>query len=235
MKVIFRILHSGNTMPYSFPVDPDAEFEAGQIAQLYLRGNQVVCGVSDGTAPFGIIDDIKKNTFSSTSIDETVIVYVAPIAAPGPGGSLVTSVDILKELNNPNIKGASFISSPVDIELIERNGVVRFLAGTTLNFDQDGDGIADSIKTVVSYSFFVPNVPGDDSTLSSGRITVWFQKLIGATDAFETNRRYPLNNPLFVSEAGLFTTRQIQPDYPAVAIVMNPPTNIHGSLEFLLL
>lgn len=225
----------GNSIPFSFPVDPSAEFEPGQVAQLQLLGNQALCGVSDGTAPFGIIDDIKKNAFSATSIDEEVIVNAAPVATPGAGSTLITSVDIIKELRNPNITATSFISNNVDVELIARNGVVRFITGTELNYDADGDGIPDAIRTVVSYSYQVPNVPGDDSTLASGRITVWFQRMIGATDAFETNRRYPINSPLFVSESGLLTTRQIQTDYPAVAMVTGPPTSIHGSLEFLWL
>ena len=232
---MFRLIQIGNSIPFSFPVDPNAEFEPGMVAQLNLIGNQVVCGVSDGTAPLGIIDDIKKNAFSSNSIDEIVIINVAAIATVGPNSTLITSVDIVKELENPNITASSFISNPVDVELIPRNGVVRFIAGTELNYDADGDGIPDSIRTVVSYSYQVPNVPGDDSTASSGRITVWFQRLIGATDAFETNRRYPVNAPLFVSESGLLTTRQIQTDYPAVAMVTGPPTNIHGSLELLWL
>jgi len=235
VNVIFRIVQTGNAIPFSYPVDPSAEFEAGQIAQLNLIGNQVVCGVSNGTAPIGIIDDIKKNAFSATSIDETVIAWAAPVATVGPGGQLVTSIDIKAELNNPNVVGSSFISNPVSVELIERNGVIKFLAGTELNFDSDGDGIPDSIRTVVSYTYQVPNVPGDDSTMASGRVTVWFQRMIFTTDAFETNKRYPLNAPLFVSESGLLTTRQIQPDYPSVAIVTGPPTNIHGHLEALWL
>jgi len=66
-------------------------------------------------------------------------------------------------------------------------------------------------------------------------VTVWFQRMIAATDAFETNQRYPVNAPLFVSESGLFTTRQIAEDYPSIAIVTGPPTSIHGSLEFLMI
>lgn len=232
---MLRILQVANGIPFSFPVDPSAEFEAGQIAQLNLLGNQVVCGVSDGSAPIGIIDDMKKNAFSSTSIDETVIVYAAPVATHNPGGQLVTSIDIKAELENPNVIGSSFISNPIDVQLIERNGVVVFLAGTPLNFDADGDGIADSIRTVVSYTYQVPNVPGDDTTMASGRVTVWFQRMIFATDQFETNQRYPLNANLFVSESGLLTTRQLDPDYPPIAIVTGPPANIHGSLEALLI
>lgn len=231
---MLRFVQVGNSIPFFFPVDPTAEFEPGYIAQLNLKGNQVVCGVSDGTAPIGIIDDIKKNAFSSTSIDEEVIVYAAPLATP-VNNQLVTSVEIKAVLNNPNVISSSFMSDPVDVFLIERNGVVVFPAGTVLNFDSDGDGIPDSVRTVVSYTYQVPNVPGDDSTSASGKVTVWFQRSIFTTDAFETNRRYPLNAPLFVSESGILTTRQIQEDYPSVGIVTGPPVNIHGSLEVMWL
>lgn len=232
---MFRLVQVSNALPFSFPVDPSAEFEPGQIAQLTLLGNQVVCGVSDGTAPIGIIDDIKKNAFSATEIDEVVIVNAATVATVDASGNLVTSVDIKTELRNPNITDSSFVSRDVDVELIPRNGVIVFLAGTQLNFDADGDGIPDSIRTVVSYSYQVPNVPGDDSTLASGRVTVWFDRMIFATDQFETNRRYPVNAPLFVSESGLLTTRQIQDDYPSIAMVTGPPTSVHGSLEAIWL
>ena len=112
------------------------------IAQLYLRGNNLVCGVSDGRAPFGIIDDFKTRAFTAPSIDEEVIVPVE--SAVEEGGQLVTTVDLKWELRNPNIIPSSFITSPVDVALIARNGVVLFPAGTVLNFDFDGDGIPDS-------------------------------------------------------------------------------------------
>lgn len=232
---MFRIVQSGNALPFSFPVDPNAEFEPGQIAQLTLIGNQVVCGISDGTAPMGIIDDIKKNSFSAASIDEVVIVPIPSVIITGSGSDLVTTVDVKAELRNPNIVESSFVSRNVDVALNSRNGVITLLTGEQLNNDQDGDGVPDSIRTVVSYTYQIPNVPGDDSTAASGRITVWFQRMIFATDAFETNQRYPVNAPLFVSEAGLLTTRQISPDYPSIALVTAPPTSIHGSLESMWL
>lgn len=232
---MFRIVQSGNALPFSFPVDPNAEFEPGQIAQLTLIGNQVVCGISDGTAPMGIIDDIKKNSFSAASIDEVVIVPIPAAIITGSGANLVTTVDVKAELRNPNVVDSSFVSRNLDVALNSRNGVITLLAGETLNNDQDGDGIPDSIRTVVSYTYQIPNVPGDDSTAASGRITVWFQRMIFATDAFETNQRYPVNAPLFVSESGLLTTRQVSPDYPSIALVTAPPTSIHGSLEAMWL
>lgn len=232
---MLRLVQVANSLPFSFPVDPSAEFEAGQMAQMALSGNQAVCGVSDGTAPIGIIDDIKKNAFHSTSIDEVVIVSAAAVATQNQVGDFETTVNIKAELDHPNVLRSSFISNPVKVSLIERNGVVEFPAGTVLNFDADGDGIPDSIRTVVSYTYQVPNIPGDDSTAATGRVTVWFDRGIFATDQFETNRRYPINHPLFVSESGMLTTRQIQDDYPSVALVTGPPANIHGSIEFMWL
>ena len=226
---MLRILQAGNSLPISFIVDPAAEFEPGQVAQLGLNGNQQVCGVSDGRAPIGIIDDIKKNSFSSTSIDEVRIVTPPDIIVENGR----TIIDVKAELNHPHVMSSSFVSRDLDVELNADNGVITFLAGTELNFDNSGGGVPDSIRTVVSYSYQIPNVPGDDSTFASGMITVWFQKMLFATDQFETNQRYPINAPLFVSESGLLTTRQIDPTYPSVAIVTAPPTSVAGALEAL--
>lgn len=227
-----KLVQVGNALPISYPVDPTAEFEGGMIGQLYLRGNNLVCGVSDGRAPFGIIDDIKTRAFTAPSIDEEVITQ-----APGvvQNGRLVTPVDIKQELRNPNVIPSSFISSPLDIALIPRNGMIVFPAGTPLNFDADGDGIPDSLRTVVSYTYQIPNVSGDDSTIGSGKITLWFQRGVYQTDMYETNQRYPLNSILYVSENGKLTTSSPDPSYPGIGMVTGPPTAIFSTLEFLWL
>ena len=229
---MLKLVQVGNALPISYPVDPSAEFEPGMVASLMLRGNNIVCGVSDGRTPFGIIDDFKTRAFTAPSIDEVVI---EPAPAVDQNGVLVTPVDVKSELRNPNIIPSSFITSPVDVSLIARNGVVIFPAGTALNFDADGDGIPDSIRTVVSYTYQIPNVSGDDSTAGSGRVTVWFQRGVYQTDMYETSQRYALNSILFVSENGRFTTSQPTDDYPGVAIVTGPPTGIYGTLELLWL
>lgn len=228
---MLRLVQVGNSLPFSFTVDPNAEFQPGQIAQLNVSGNQVVCGVSDGTAPLGIIDDIKTNSFTSASIDEVVIV---PIVGVMSGGKLVTAMDIKTELENPNIVERSFLTD-VDVLLIPRNGVIVIPQGTELNFDNAGSGTPDSVRVVASYTYQVPNVPGDNSTMGSGRVTVWFQRIIAQTDQFETNQRYPVNANLFVSETGLLTTRMPSPNHAAVAMVTAPPTSLQGSLEFIWL
>ncbi len=226
-----RLIQTGNSLPFSFPVDPNAEFQPGQLAQLNVMGNQIVCGVSDGTAPIGVIDDIKTNSFTSAAIDEVVIVPTVGVVS---NGRLVTAMDIKTELENPNIIERSF-TNDVDVLLIPRNGVIVIPQGTPLNFDNAGTGTPDSVRVVVSYTYQVPNVPGDNSTEGSGRVTVWFQRIIAQTDQFETNQRYPVNANLFVSETGLFTTRMPSPNHSAVAIVTAPPTSLQGSLEFLWL
>ena len=231
---MLRLIQYGNSMPFSFPVDPSAEFRPGQAAQLGVMGNNVVCGVSDGTAPIGIIDDIKTNSFTSTSVDERVI--AGPVVGVlNSSGKLVTPTDIKTELQNAYISPGTFVSDPVDVQLIERNGVVKFLAGTELNFDADGDGVADSIRTFVSYTYTVPNIPGDDSTVGSGRVTVWLQRFIGQTDQFDTTQRYPINANLFINHEGKFTTLPPSANHPGVGLVTGSPTSIFGSLEFLYL
>jgi len=229
---LLRIIQASNALPFSFPVDPDANFQPGCMGQLWPKGNQIVCGVSDGSAPIGIIDDIKTNAFTSASIDEVVIAPATGIV--GPNNTLITPIDIKIELNNAAIVASSFVST-VDVELIPKNGVITFLAGTPLNFSLTGSGTPDAIRTVVSYSYQIPNVPGDDSTKASGRVTVWFNRIIAQTDQFDTSVRYPINAPLFVNESGLLTVKQINPDYPAIAITTAPPVSVGAALEFLFL
>ncbi len=230
---MLRIVQVGNSIPYSWPVDPSAEFEPGQIAQLTAQGNQIMITVSNGTAPIGIIDDIKTKAFTATSWDETIIVSAQGVL--NSAGKYVTPIEIKYELKNPNIIASSFISMPVDVQLKARNGVICFPAGTELNFDLTGIGTPNAIKTIVRYSYQVPNIVGDDSTQGSGRVTVWFQRIIFQTDKFETNAQYPLNANLFVSEVGLLTTRQPSSTHPAIAIVIAPPSPLYGFLEALWL
>lgn len=230
---MLRLVHVGDSRPFQWPVDLSAEFEPGMAAQLKVFGNQIVCGVSDGTAPIGIIDEMKKNSFTSTSIDEVVVIQA--VAVDNGAGTLVSAMDVRAELKNPNIIASSFTARPIDVELIPRNGVVVVPAGTELNFDADGDGFPDSFHITVSYMHTVSNIPGDDTTQGSGKVTVWVHRVIVQTDQFETNVRYPINSPLFVSESGLFTTRQPSADHPGVGIVTGPPSAIWGSLELVWL
>jgi hypothetical protein len=222
-----------NSIPWSWPVDPSAEFEAGMIMGLTVLNNMVQCTNSNGLSVIGIVDDYKVKSHVSTSWDESICVPATGVM--GPNNQLVTPVDIKVELKNPNVMPSSFISIPVPVELIPRNGVIVFPAGTPLNYDLLGTGSPNALKTSVRYQYSISNIPGDDSTASSGRCTVWLSRGLFITDKFETNQIYPLNANLFVSEYGLLTTRQATPQNPAVAIVTGPPNAITNSMEFLWL
>ncbi len=227
---MLRLLQVGNALPYSWPVDPSAEFMPGMCAELTVLGNQIVATVSNGTAPIGIIDDINTKAFSAVSWNETVKVVV-PNPVPGQlPGQWVTPTDIKVELQHANIAKNSFIST-VEVQLIPRNGIVVFLAGTPLNVDLLGTGYPNGVRTIVNYTYQVPNIPGDNSTIGSGRMTVWYNRMFFQTDQMETNVVYPVKANLYCSETGLFTTRKPSPIHPAVAMVTGPPTSMNTLLE----
>lgn len=232
---MLRLIQVANSIPYSWPVDPSAEFQPGQIGQLNVTGNQIVCGVSDGRAPIGIIDDIKTKAFTAPAWNESITVQIDNSNTINTGGNYYTLRDVKVELKNPNIISSTFVSKPVDVQLISTNGVIVFPAGTQLNFDFIGNGTPNAIKTIVSYTYQIPNIIGDDSTQGSKRVTLWFTRLIAQTDMYETNQVYPVNANLFVSEVGLLTTRQPTPTHPAVALVTAPPSAILSFLEFMWL
>lgn len=200
------------------------------IAELTVIGNQIMATVSNGTAPIGVIDDIKTRAFTNVSWNEVVIVSATGV--PGPGGTLVTPIDIKAELKKPNITASSF-NSTVNVVLNPVNGVITFVAGTQLNFDLTGTGTPNAIRTIVNYTYQVPNIPGDDSTQGSGRVTVWFQRMFFQTDQFETNQQYPVRANLYVSEMGLLTTRRPSKLHPAVAMVTAPPSPLNSMIECL--
>lgn len=230
---MLRLIQVGSALPLSYPVDPTSTFQAGQIAQLKVIGNEAVCGVSDGTAPLGIIDDINTSAFTAPVVDEVVDV---PVVGVGDGyGNYVVATNTKEELRFANIVRSSFVADIEGITLNDINGVITVAAGTELNKDLDGDGIPDAVRVVVSYIYRIPNIPGDNSTASSGRITVWFERGIFETDQYDTRQKYVINATLFVNEEGKLTTRQPTPQHPGVALVTGPPTGINETLEFMWL
>tara|TARA_B110000503_G_scaffold141581_1_gene235544 strand:+ start:839 stop:1525 length:687 start_codon:yes stop_codon:yes gene_type:complete len=228
---MLRLVQVGNALPASFICDPSAEFQPGMVSELVVIGNQIMATVSNGTAPLGIIDDIKTRAFTNVSWNEEIYV---PAVGVNSNGRLVTPIDVKAELKKPNVLASSFTST-VNVVLNATNGVVTFLAGTPLNIDLTGSGSFNGIKAVVNYTYQVANVPGDDSTAGSGRMTVWFNRMFAQTDQYETNQQYPVRANLFVSELGFLTTRRPSAIHPAVAMVTAPPTPMNTMIEFLYL
>lgn len=230
---MLKVIHTGNSMPMSLPVDPTAEFEPGMFAQLGLIGNDIVASVSDGTAPLGIIDDVRTTAFTKAQVDEIIIID-AQTSEIDDNGDRVSTVDVTGIMEFPHIIDNSFTST-ISVVLNSVNGVITVPAGTELNYDADEDGTNDSFKIIVNYVYRVSAKPGDDTTIGSGRITLHYQRGIYATDQFDTTQIYPVNCTLYVGLDGKVTSAQPTESHPGVAVCTGPPSASIGTLEFMLL
>ncbi len=230
---MLRLVQIGNALPLSYPVDSTSVFEPGMIAQLKLGGQDIVAGLSDGTAPLGIIDDVRSTAFTRPSIDETVIIKCTGVL--DAYGKWISTADAKQELLNSNVVPSSFVADYEHLILNPVNGILMAPAGSELNFDLDGDGKPDSIKTIVDYVYQIPDLPGEDTTVGSNRMTIWFTRGVYITDKFDTTQKYPLNAALFVNEEGLLTTKQATPNHPAVAMITGPPSAMLNNIEFMWL
>lgn len=222
------IMVSGGMPDGRYQVDPTATFEAGMIGGLIVVGGDILLTVSDGCniQPLGIIDDTKTEAFSKPMVDEVVII---PATGVLDGmGNLVSAVDVMGTLEETNIVESSF-SSNTDIILNAKNGVITVPAGSILNFD---DGTTQGFEVIVSYRYKIADFPGEDTTVGSGQVTIWFTRGFFATDQYDTTVDYPLNSNLYVGEDGKLTTRERG---VVVAMTIGPPSSLIGELEFLWL
>lgn len=232
---MLKVIHSGNAMPMSLPVDPTSEFQPGYFGELRVLGGDTVLSVSQGLSPLGIIDDVNVTAFTRPQVDEIVQISVLPEQITiDSNGKRVNSVEVSGLLNNPHIIQSSFISD-ISVFLNYVNGVITVPISSELNADLDGDGINDGYKVVVNYIYRVANKPGDSSVISSGRCTVHYQRGIYATDQFDTGCVFALNCTLYVNLSGVLTSKQPTENHPGVAICTAIPNSVQSSIEFLLL
>lgn len=226
---MLRIVQANTGRPVAYPVDPNGTFEPGMICQFRVISNEVFVGVSDGTAPVGIIDDIKTVAFTQPVIDETVII---PATSEFDGYQFVSQIEASKELENSNIVPNTFAADVPGLQLNPVNGILRAPAGTPLNYTIDDAVTPNAIRTRVRYNFYVPNIPGEDSTAGSGRMTFWFTRGVFQTDQYEMVP-FAVNATLFVSQNGKLTTEQTMAEQPGVGMCIVPPTAHNPMLEFL--
>jgi len=237
---MLRFIDKSNALPFSFALDPSAEFEAGQVAQITLVGNNTVATISNGIAPFGVIDDVRTRAFTNNVVDEEHIHTFRAGETQLINNVLCTLLDTSVLLNNAYITKNSFVARQVfntqlagiRLTLNPTNGAVIVPAGTPLNFSITGSSTPDSIRFLCSYTYRISNYAGEDTTRGSNRVTIWYQRMIIETNMYETNQSYPINSPLYVNEKGKFTTRQIAENYPAIGIVLSRP-NKFGYLQLL--
>lgn len=228
-----RIIQAGLGRPVSYPVDPNSTFEPGMIGQLKVIGNDVVMGVSDGTAPIGIIDDIKTVAFTQPVIDEIVDIPI-PFAASDGYGNFLSTAEAMKDLANANIVQSSFaVSNKIPgLQLNPVNGLLIAPVGSVLNYRLNGSPIPNALRVIVRYAFYVPNIPGEDSTLGSGKVTFWFTRGVFETDQYEPVP-FSVNAVLFSSIEGKLTTAQTSPNQPGIAMCTIPPTAHNPRLQFI--
>lgn len=226
---MLRVIQANTGRPVSYPVDPNGTFEPGMVAQFKVLGNETLIGVSDGTAPIGIIDDIKTVAFTLPVRDEIVII---PISATWDGYNFVSTVEATKELQNAGIVTNSFATDYAGLSLNSINGILRAPVGSIANYTINSAAEPNSIRAIVHYSYRVPNIPGEDSTIGSSKMTFWYTRGIFQTDQYEMVH-YGVNATLFVSASGRFTTENSFAGQPGVAMCIVPPTAHNPLLELM--
>jgi hypothetical protein len=215
-------------------VDPNAQFQPGQILGLISLGGEILMTVSDGTTipPYGIADDVKTVAFTKPVFNERVFTMPSVQLVGDDGyGHPILLAPVSARLKASSIITSSF-KSDVAVILHPINGVIEFPAGTALNYDTQGTGVMDSLVAVVSYTYEVAGVPGDDTTRGSGKVTVWNRRGEYITDQFDTLATYPLNAPLYCCN-GKFTTSAPCENAPVIAMVTGPPSTLTATLQLL--
>jgi hypothetical protein len=73
---LLKILQTEAERPMTLIAAPDAIFQAGMVAQLRDIDGLLVCDVSDGTKPLGLIDSNKKRKYKQLNFDKNKLVRV---------------------------------------------------------------------------------------------------------------------------------------------------------------
>jgi hypothetical protein len=233
---MLRVIELFNNLPQCFVVDPDVNFEPGQVAALKIKRGETVVTICDGLNPIGILDDIKTDKLRNVVWNDVLIVR-DKIEYSEDGLSL--GADHKFPLNGANVIAKSFVSN-IPVQLNAAGGEIIIPKGTPLNFclspspHSNGKDFNDAIRIVVSYAYNSFLKSGfDDSTQGSKRLTVWYKNMIADTDMFDTSVQYPKYAPLYARD-GLLTTKFLTPECKCIGVVLDPPKNHRPMLRFLL-
>lgn len=187
----FKLLYENTASPQGdFLVDPNMVAEAGMIGVVSgtTTGSPtglplVMVAVSGSTGLLGIIDENKTTQFLASVNGEVVVSGQTTLAH----ANLVTATF--------GVQAGS--STPAIIVSSLVNGTITGVSGTAS----------------VNYSYVIPGKAGDDTTLGSGKCTLWIQAGEFATDVYETLSEasavlaYGVNDALYVSANGKLTNR----------------------------
>ncbi len=175
-----------------------------------------------GDTLVGIIDDQKTSSFSATVVGEVVAsgqtaLAHANIIASGNGATLAVASGTGNAPSTVSVTVSSLVNGTITVA-----------------------GVAASAPVTVTYSYIIPGKAGDDTTLASGKCTIWLQEGEYATDVFETSNgvelsTYVVGAPLYVADnlygmAGWLTTRSV--DGVKVAVITKAPTAGNPVINF---
>lgn len=235
---MLRIIETFGNLPTTIEPDPDAHFQPGNVASLWISKSKSVVGVCDGLHPFGILDDIRSDTLRTVCTPDDGI-HIAPALDfyfDPSKKEVVLAQDHKIELKHANIIAASFASS-VSVQLRSKEGIAIVPAGTACNYclhpSISGEDFNNAVRFAVRYAYNVPSGVFDDSTQGSNRATIWTKNMIAATDMFDTTQEYPQYAPLYAN-CGLLTSKKIDARCKCVGVVLEPPKAQSGMLRFLL-
>jgi hypothetical protein len=233
---MLRIIETFNNLPQNIEVDPDANFQPGNVGSLRIKNSKSVMGICDGLHPYGILDDIKSNVIRCVPVPptQTFIVPAEDIEFDANKKAIILSKAQKVELNHANIIAASFISD-VPGTLKYLNGIFILPIGTICNYclkpSINGSTINDAVRFSCKYAYNINKV--DDTTLGSGRVTVWSKNMIAETDMYSIAHEYNKYMPLYV-ENGLLTTKRLDSQCKCIGIVLEGPTTNNPMMKFLL-
>ncbi len=200
-------------------VSSDLTAEAGMIGYIAANATtgdpEVKLANSGTTGLIGIIDDNKTSSFTATVVNEVVVSGQTALAH-------ANLVDDTVSLSNPGGSGSVSVTS-------QTNGTI-----TVADIDPN------DTSCTVSYGYIIPGKAGDDTTLASGRCTIWLAEGEYATDVYEVASgvaasTYTVGTLLYVADdtygqQGRLTTRTIGAQ--AVGRVTKAPTAGNPVMNF---
>ena len=124
-------------------------------------------GVYASSNLVGIIDDNKTSTFTATAVNEVV----------AAGQTALKHANLVQANNDvlASPSGTVTVNSAVNGTIV----VTGMTAGTT---------------TPVSYGYIIAGKAGDDTTLASGKCTIWLAEGEYSTDVFELDTSVPISS-----------------------------------------
>ena len=204
--------------PLSFPVDPTEDFEAGVVLQLDPTTGQLIR--SDGTAPLGLADGYKSDSYHRKVINEHVVL-TAEDAIPLAHANL--TADAVKVTD---VTGVTEYLENTDYLVNDINGTIARLAGQAIG---DGDEVLVSSEYLLTVAEWRASCPiGNDDTIGSGQCAVWTDGVF-ETDQYVLTDAFAINQHLY-AEDGLLTNSYGQSGSPLhVGRVLRVPAGGLGS------